>query len=140
MPAMNTQSQTISTVIDPSAWQRGMYAFLAETERRSGSRRTVESYSRMLQHFFGVIGTTPDRVTSPEGLSWAAEARRRAAGQPRYEAWGERLRRFLGCVPQPGIFNSSCWTRMLIRLTRVRLVTGGLPSPEAVWRTPRRVV
>ena len=48
-----------------------MYAFLAEKERRSGSRRTVESSSRMLQHFFGVVGTTPDRVTSPEVLSWA---------------------------------------------------------------------
>ena len=69
MATMNTQ--TISTVIDPSAWQRAMYAFLAEKERRSGSRRTVESYSRMLQHFFGVVGTTPDRVTSPEVLSWA---------------------------------------------------------------------
>ena len=71
MAAMNTQSQTISTVIDPSAWQQAMYAFLAEKERRSGSRRTVESYSRMLQHFFGVVGTTPDRVTSPDVLSWA---------------------------------------------------------------------
>ena len=71
MAAMNTHTQTISTVIDPSAWQQAMYAFLAEKERRSGSRRTVESYSRMLQHFFGVVGTTPDRVTSPEVLSWA---------------------------------------------------------------------
>ena len=68
---MNTNSQTISTVIDPSAWQQAVYAFLAEKERRSGSRRTVESYSRMLQHFFGVVGTTPDRVSSPEVLSWA---------------------------------------------------------------------
>ena len=71
MHAMNTHSQTISTVIDPSAWQQAMYAVLAEKERRSGSRRTVESYSRMLQHFFGVVGTTPDRVTGPEVLSWA---------------------------------------------------------------------
>ena len=71
MATMNTHSQTISTVIDPSAWQQAMYAFLAEKERRSGSRRTVESYSRMLQHFFGVVGTTPDRVNSPEVLRWA---------------------------------------------------------------------
>ena len=71
MATMNTHSQTISTVIDPSAWQQALYAFLAEKERRSGSRRTVESYSRMLQHFFGVVGTTPERVTSPEVLSWA---------------------------------------------------------------------
>ena len=71
MAAMNTHSQTISTVIDLSAWQQAMYAFFAEKERRSGSRRTVESYSPMLQHFFGVVGTTPDRVTSPEVLNWA---------------------------------------------------------------------
>jgi hypothetical protein len=35
-----------------SAWDRALYAFLAEKKRRSGSRRTVEGYSRMLQHFF----------------------------------------------------------------------------------------
>ena len=28
-------------------WDQALYAFLAEKERRSGSRRTVESYSRM---------------------------------------------------------------------------------------------
>ena len=36
-----------------SAWERTLYAFLAEKERRSGSLRTVQSYSRMLQDFFG---------------------------------------------------------------------------------------
>ena len=30
-------------------WERSLLAFLAEKERRSGSRRTVEGYSRMLQ-------------------------------------------------------------------------------------------
>jgi site-specific recombinase XerD len=44
---------------------------LAEKERRSGSRRTVESYSRMLQHFFGRVGKTPDQVVAPDVLSWA---------------------------------------------------------------------
>lgn len=48
-----------------------MYAFLAEKERRSGSMRTVQSYSRMLRHFFGTAGKTPDKVTSPEVLAWA---------------------------------------------------------------------
>jgi site-specific recombinase XerD len=52
-------------------WDQALYAFLAEKERRSGSRRTVESYSRMLQHFFGLVGKTPDRVTSPEVFGWA---------------------------------------------------------------------
>jgi site-specific recombinase XerD len=52
-------------------WDQALYAFLAEKERRSGSRRTVESYSRMLQHFFRQVGKTPDRVTSPEAFGWA---------------------------------------------------------------------
>ena len=38
-------------VQETAAWERALYAFLAEKERRSGSRRTVEGYSRMLQHF-----------------------------------------------------------------------------------------
>ncbi len=32
--------------------ERSLYAILAEKERRSGSRRTVVGYSRMMQHFF----------------------------------------------------------------------------------------
>ena len=40
-------------------WDQALYAFLAEKERRSGSRRTVESYSRMLQDFFGVVAKRP---------------------------------------------------------------------------------
>jgi site-specific recombinase XerD len=67
MPTTNL----LSAPIDASAWERALYAFLAEKEKRSGSRRTVESYSRMLQHFFGRIGRTPDQVTSPDVLAWA---------------------------------------------------------------------
>jgi integrase/recombinase XerC len=52
-------------------WDQALYAFLAEKERRSGSLRTVQSYSRMLQHFFGAIAKTPERITSPEVFSWA---------------------------------------------------------------------
>src|SRR5438093_12346564 len=52
-------------------WDQALYAFLAEKERRSGSVRTVQSYSRMLQHFFGAVAKTPDRITSPEVFSWA---------------------------------------------------------------------
>jgi integrase/recombinase XerC len=69
MAAMETK--LLANPTDPSAWQQALYAFLAEKERRSGSRRTVEGYSRMLQHFFGVVAKTPDQVTSPEVLSWA---------------------------------------------------------------------
>ena len=39
-------------------WERSLMAFLGEKQRRSGSTRTPESYSRMLQHFFGIVGTT----------------------------------------------------------------------------------
>ena len=46
-----------------TGWQRALYAFLAEKEQRSGSHRTVEGYSRMLQDFFGRSGKQPDHVT-----------------------------------------------------------------------------
>ena len=83
MAAMNTNSQRVpSTLIDPSAWQQAMYAFLAEKERRSGSRRTVQSYSRMLQHFFGVVGTTPARVTSPGSSAGRTASASRVASPP----------------------------------------------------------
>jgi site-specific recombinase XerD len=54
-----------------AGWERTLYAFLAEKERRSGSLRTVQSYSRMLQHFFGRAGKTPDQVTSQDVFAWA---------------------------------------------------------------------
>jgi site-specific recombinase XerD len=59
--------------LDESAagWERSLYAFLAEKQRRSGSMRTVVGYSRMLQHFFGTVGHPPDRVTDQEVFAWA---------------------------------------------------------------------
>src|SRR5262245_5614396 len=54
-----------------SGWERALYSFLAEKERRSGSLRTVQSYSRMLQDFFGRSGKTPDRVTAQDVFAWA---------------------------------------------------------------------
>ena len=64
--------QATITTFDNTAegWERSLYAFLAEKERRSGSRRTVEGYSRMLQHFFATVGKPPDRVTSAEVFAW----------------------------------------------------------------------
>jgi len=56
---------------EPSPWDEVLMAFLAEKLRRSGSRRTVESYSRMLFPLFGRLGKTPDQVTAPEVLGWA---------------------------------------------------------------------
>ncbi len=61
----------ITTFTDADSWSRALYAFLAEKERRSGSRRTVEGYSRMLQHFFGTVGKSPDRITSQDVFGWA---------------------------------------------------------------------
>jgi integrase len=52
-------------------WERALYAFLVEKERRSGSRRTVEGYSRMLQDFFGRVQKSPDQVTAQEVFVWA---------------------------------------------------------------------
>jgi site-specific recombinase XerD len=67
-----TMTTTIIPVGEEAAgWERALYAFLAEKERRSGSRRTVEGYSRTLQHFFGTVGKPPDKVTSQEVFVWA---------------------------------------------------------------------
>jgi site-specific recombinase XerD len=52
-----------------SQWEEALYAFLVEKGNRSGSRRTVESYSRMLWPFFA--GRTPDQVKPPDVLAWA---------------------------------------------------------------------
>jgi len=55
---------------DVPAWQQTVVAFLAEKERRSGSRRTVETYARMLWPFLLRVGS-PDRVTPAHVLAWA---------------------------------------------------------------------
>ena len=52
-------------------WDQAFYAFLAEKERRSGSMRTVRSYSRMLQAFFNEVAKTPERVESTDVFSFA---------------------------------------------------------------------
>ena len=54
-----------------AAWERALYAFLSEKQRRSGSQRTLESYYRMLSHFFRRLGKTPDAVTSQDVFSFA---------------------------------------------------------------------
>ena len=62
------------TYLDESSaagWERTLYAFLAEKQRRSGSNRTVQSYSRMLNDFFGRTHKTPDQVTSQDAFAWA---------------------------------------------------------------------
>ena len=54
-----------------SRWEQTLYAFLAEKHQLSGSFRTVGSYSRMLQNFFGMTGKTPDGVSSQDVFAWA---------------------------------------------------------------------
>ena len=62
----------ITTFTDEAeGWQKALYAFLAEKERRSGSKRTVDSYSRMLQEFFGRLGKPPDLVTAQDVFAYA---------------------------------------------------------------------
>jgi integrase/recombinase XerC len=70
-PPMNPKLLPGAVREDAAAWERALYAFLAEKERRSGSRRTVESYSRMLTDFFGRLVGSPDQVTPPLVLAWA---------------------------------------------------------------------
>jgi hypothetical protein len=55
-------TRLLTAPIDATVWERALYAFLAEKEKRSGSRRTVESYSRMLQHFFVVVAASADGI------------------------------------------------------------------------------
>src|SRR5664280_327870 len=67
---MTAQPLPALTSGDPSAWDQALYAFLVEKGNRSGSRRTVESYSRMLWPFFAERSLTPDRVKPGEVLAW----------------------------------------------------------------------
>jgi integrase/recombinase XerC len=55
---------------DPSDWDQALYGFLVEKGNRSGSRRTVESYGRMLWPFFADLGKTPERVKPADVLAW----------------------------------------------------------------------
>ena len=66
-----TTTRLLAEPLDASAWERALYAFLAEKERRSGSQRTVQSYSRMLREFFGRLGKPPDAVTSQDIFAYA---------------------------------------------------------------------
>lgn len=52
-------------------WEQAFYAFLAEKERRSGSRRTVDAYSSTLQRFFGTANKTPEQITERDVFAFA---------------------------------------------------------------------
>ena len=53
-----------------NGWEQTVYVFLAKKERRCGSMRTVQAYSRMLFQFFDVLGKTHDEVSSWDVFSY----------------------------------------------------------------------
>ena len=67
---MNPQLLPAQLDPDAPAWMQSVVAFLAEKERRSGSRRTVEGYARMLWPFLTSVGS-PERITPAHVLAWA---------------------------------------------------------------------
>lgn len=91
-----------------SIWDQSLYAFLVEKGHRSGSRRTVESYSRLLWPFFAGVGKAPDRVTPGDVLAFAHSVGL-SGRSPSPASVGARL----ACL--------SSYYRFLIRM---RLVTG----------------
>lgn len=68
---VNPQPLLPATTGEASPWDQALYAFLVEKGNRSGSRRTVESYSRLLWPFFRGLAKTPDRVTAADVLAFA---------------------------------------------------------------------
>jgi hypothetical protein len=64
---MTAQPLPALTGGDPSAWDQALYAFLVEKGNRSGSKRTVESYSRMLWRSLPTSPRTPDRAERRRG-------------------------------------------------------------------------
>lgn len=67
---MNTNTYLLPESTDPTKWESALYAFLAEKHRRTGSMRTVQSYSRILNAFFGALHKTPDQVVSSEVMAF----------------------------------------------------------------------
>lgn len=67
---MNPQLLPAPSRDGAAPWERTLYAFLGEKERRSGSHRTVESYARLLWPFFSRVGS-PEAVTPAHVLAWA---------------------------------------------------------------------
>ena len=108
-----------------AGWERTLYAFLAEKERRSGSQRTVQSYARMLRDFFGRSGRTPGEITSQDVFTWAY-----GTGLSGKEPGSITISARLACV--------SSFYRFLIRMKVVGSnPCDALDRPRAVQGTPR---
>jgi site-specific recombinase XerD len=66
-----TENTIVNFTDTATGRQKVFYVFLAEKEQRSGSHRTVEGYSRMLQDFFGRSGKQPDNYTAKDIFVYA---------------------------------------------------------------------
>jgi site-specific recombinase XerD len=114
--------------LDESAaagWERTLYVFLAEKERRSGSLRTVQSYSQMLRDFFGRTNKTPDLVTSADVFAWGY-GRGQSGREPSSITIGARL----ACL--------SSFYRFLIRMKVVASnPCDALERPKVTQGVPR---
>ena len=108
-----------------TGWQRAFYAFLAEKEQRSGSRRTVEGYSRMLQDFFGRSGKQPNTIITQDVFVFA-HSPGLSGKQPSAITIGARI----ACV--------SSFFRFLIRMDIVQSnPCDKLQRPQTFPSTPR---
>ncbi|MFQ6026965.1 MAG: tyrosine-type recombinase/integrase, partial [Dehalococcoidia bacterium] len=90
-----------------------------------GSRRTVETYSRMLYQFFGILGKTPDQVTATEVFGFA-HGPGLSGKKPGSVTIGARI----ACI--------SSFYRFLIRMGLVSAnPCDALERPKATPATPR---
>jgi len=120
-----TENTIVNFTDTATGWQRAFYAFLAEKEQRSGSHRTVEGYSRMLQDFFGRSGKQPDNVTSQDIFVYA-HSPGLSGKQPSAITIGARI----ACV--------SSFFRFLIRMDIVQSnPCDKLQRPQTSPSTPR---
>ncbi len=77
-------------IADRIDWEGALGAFLAEKERRSGSKRTPQEYSRILLRFFGQLGKTPPEVSAAEVFAFV-HGRGPSGREPKATTIGTRL-------------------------------------------------
>ena len=130
--AMSCQEKNLMPTTDltlqpdaPDRWERALYAFLAEKERRSGSLRTVQSYSRMLRYFFGKLAKSPDAVRPADVLAYA-----HGVGPSGKEPSAITIGARIACV--------SSFFKFLIRMEQLdRNPCDALERPKTPQSTPR---
>jgi site-specific recombinase XerD len=60
----------VTPLFHDAAWERALRSFLAEKQHRSGSRRTEDAYSKLLQRFFREVKSTPDQISAENVFSF----------------------------------------------------------------------